>query len=363
MPAGRRWVALALAVFAAGIGVGALIVALGGGGSGPPARAVSAADPGARRRSAGGSATRAHHRPRSRPGAQPGSRPRGPAGSQTGHTGSRTGGAAVAGGGVVPAGARASFDALAATLPGRVGMAVAPLGEGPVTLLGQLQAGHAWSTMKVPVLATLMADDERTGQALSAAERQDAQLGLEQSDNAAAEALFGELEAGHGGLVGASQAVQATLARAGDTATVVNTAPNDQGFTTWGQSIWSNSGEVAFYRALAEGCLLSRSDTGYVLGLMENVISAQRWGAGAAGYPPGLALAFKAGWGPEATGGYLVRQSAIVGSGNRGYVMSLLALPASGSFTDGVSLIDALARWARGHLVLAPAPGRSCPAR
>jgi Beta-lactamase enzyme family len=256
-----------------------------------------------------------------------------------------------------------NFAALLAKLPGQAGIALAPLGRGSIQRLGPLQRGHAWSTMKVPVLVTLLRDYAHRGQNLSAQERADATLALEQSDNAAAEALFGGLERIHGGLVPASQAVQQTLAAAGDTVTV-NTAPNDQGFTTWGQTIWSATGEVLFYRALARGCLLAPGDTRYVIDLMRNVTSSQRWGAGAAAYPASVPVAFKAGWGPENASGYLVRQTAIIGSADRGYVVSMIARPNDGSFAEGVSMVTALASWARHNIPFdgaTPAPGCAGP--
>lgn len=263
-------------------------------------------------------------------------------------------------GSLLSASVRSSFAALAPTLGGTAGLAIAPLGEGPVQTLGELQIGHAWSTMKVPVLTTLLAYDERSEQVLSAEERTDAQLALEQSDNAAAEALFTQLERLYGGLAPASEAVQQTLARAGDTSTRINTAPNDEGFTTWGQSLWSPTGEVLFYRALARGCLLSGSDTEYVLGLMRDVIPSQRWGAGEAGYPSTVPLGFKGGWGPENGGGYLVRQTAIVGSGDTGYVLSMIALPDGGAFTEGTAMLTAIASWAQRHLPIVSAPSAQC---
>jgi hypothetical protein len=76
-------------------------------------------------------------------------------------------------------------------------------------------------------------------------------------------------------------------------------------------------------------------------------------------------VAFKGGWGPDPGGRYQVRQSAIIGSGEHGYVVSMIALPASGAFSDGTAMISRLAAWARGELDLdgamaAPAP---CEAR
>jgi hypothetical protein len=253
---------------------------------------------------------------------------------------------------ILTAAAADKFAALMAKLPGQVGVALAPLGRGSIMRLGPLQRGHAWSTMKVPVLATLLRDYAHSGRRLSAGQQGDAALALEQSDNAAAEALFAALERIHGGLMPASQAVQQTLADAGDTATTVNTAPNNEGFTTWGQTIWSPTGEILFYRALARGCLLAPGDTAYVLRLMRNVTPVQRWGAGAGGYPPSVPLAFKGGWGPQNGSGYLVRQTAIIGSGDRGYVVSMIAHPNDGSFSEGVDMVSALARWARQNIPL-----------
>ncbi len=326
VPPSSRFVPLVLAVFVIGAGIGALIAAALHQAS--PTRLV------VKQAMAGGShatSTTAMQNPSRHAFAPP-----------------------VSGSDQLPLfpGARSSFASLASVLGGQVGIAVAPLGLGPVQTLGPLQSGHAWSTMKAPVLVTLLREYEAKDRPFPGRARANATLALEQSDNAAAETLFAALQRTRGGLDGASAAVQQTLAHAGDETTTVNTLPNDQGFTTWGQSVWSNTGEVTFYQALARGCLLSPRSTGYVLGLMGDVIPSQRWGAGAVGYPSAVPLAFKAGWGPEAGGGYLVRQTAIVGSGDRGYVLSMLALPAGGSFAEGVSLVTSLARWARQHLDL-----------
>lgn len=252
----------------------------------------------------------------------------------------------------VPPGTAASFASLESQLAGPVGLAVAPLGVGSVRVFGEAQTALAWSTSKVPVLVTLLHDDEDSNEVLSPEERSDATLALEQSDNAAIDALFAELEQIHGGLIPASSAMQGILREAGDQSTVINTAPNDQGFTTEGQTEWSVSGEVTFYKALVNGCLLDSTDTAYVLGLMSQVIPSERWGAGAAGYPSSVPLAFKGGWGPDSNGNYQVRQTAFVGAGDRGYVISMLALPTDGSFSEGTSMITALATWAREHLIL-----------
>jgi hypothetical protein len=86
---------------------------------------------------------------------------------------------------------------------------------------------------------------------------------------------------------------------------VATVPPPPGAATTFGQTEWSPGEAVKFFRALAVGCLLSSSQTGYVLGLMQNIEPSESWGLGSAGFS---SVAFKGGWGPE-SGGYLVRQS------------------------------------------------------
>jgi len=248
---------------------------------------------------------------------------------------------------LVSAEASTSFSALTASAGGRLGIAVAPLGTGPVRALGSLSSGHAWSAMKVPVLVTLLA--ERGGRGLSAEQQASARRAVTQSDNQAAIDLFGALQQTHHGLIGASAAVQQTLRRAGDPVTHVNTEPNAGGFTTFGQTTWSAQASTIFYRSLARGCLLSPTDTAYVLDLMARVTGDQRWGMGQADLH-GAPLSFKGGWGPEDGGPYLARQTAIVGSGARGYVVSLLAISQTGTFEGATRMLTSAGRWVGRHL-------------
>lgn len=248
-----------------------------------------------------------------------------------------------------PAGREASlqtsFASLESSVTGSIGLAVAPLGAVPIQSYGQLQVGHAWSSMKVPIIVTLMREGPLSGE-----EEGWARLAVTESDNDAAATLFSQLESHHGGLTGASSAVQETLAVSGDPSTEVATAPPPPGaVSTWGQTEWSLSGSVAFYRALACGSLIG-AESNFVLGLMEEVISEQQWGLGQAGFPAGARVAFKAGWGPEAeTGGYLVRQAGIVRVGSSGIVVTMAAEDASGTFEAGIADIDKIADWVADH--------------
>src|SRR5438105_2334400 len=127
IPPVRRSAPLVLAVFAVGVGIGALVIALDHHGT---------AKKGVVRRAARSTPKTTSQPANQLPAASEGVQPD----RQT--TEEPTG--AVTGGSVVPAGAEASFTALSARLGGKVGLAVAPLGQGPVQTLGSLQEGHAW---------------------------------------------------------------------------------------------------------------------------------------------------------------------------------------------------------------------------
>lgn len=265
-------------------------------------------------------------------------------------------------GGPLGASAQASFDSLSATLPARVGLAIAPVGSSQVEEFGDLREGHAWSSIKVPILVTLMRENGSEG--LSSEEASWASAALTASDNEAAADLFGGIEASRGGLSAASAAVSETLAVAGDASTAVATEPPPPGaVSTYGQTEWSLAGSAQFYRSLAAGCLLDESGTEYVKGLMEEVIPEQRWGLGEAGFPSGWRVAMKGGWGPEgsASGPYLVRQSGIVEDGSGALAVAMIAMDESGTYEAGAADLTQVAAWLAGRLHGIPsAQGRAC---
>lgn len=260
------------------------------------------------------------------------------------------------------AGATASWTALERSLPAQVGLSLAPLGRGPLRNFGSLQTGHAWSTIKVPILITLLR--ERGARGLSAEEEGWASAALTASDNEAAAALFGQIEDVRGGLTGASQVVEGTLRLAGDASTVVATAPPPPGaVSTYGQTEWSLTASVEFFRALGRDCLLDRADTAYVLGLMKEVVAEQRWGLGKAGFPASWRIGMKGGWGPDgsASGPYLVRQSGVVRRGGAGVAVAMVAVADSGSFESGVEALNRISAWLAENLSnLGPASKARC---
>ncbi|HTY95473.1 MAG TPA: hypothetical protein VMB91_00410 [Solirubrobacteraceae bacterium] len=258
-------------------------------------------------------------------------------------------------GALLPPAAAASFRVLTARLPGRVELAVQPLGSGPLQELGGDEPAHGWSTTKVLVLTSLLKVRGRTG--LTAAERAWARSAITESDNESVLLLFGDLERLQGGLRRASAYMESVLRDAGDTTTRVATAPPPAGaVTTFGQTEWSPGEAVGFFRALALGCLLGPEQTSYVLGLMQHIISSESWGLGSGGF---TRLAFKGGWGPEGDG-YLVRQSGIVDPGSPDGAAIAIVTRAP-DFATGTTTLTRVARWLEHHLRLSSRPAAGCP--
>ena len=241
---------------------------------------------------------------------------------------------AASGGGTVPSATRASFGKLAAGLGGEVGVAFGPAGlDQPVTTLGPLQTGVAWSTAKVPVaVATVRADggspsDDHAGLMRSA---------ITASDNAAAESLW----SGLGGGTAAGAKVQAVLSDAGDGDTQVQTERVRSGFTAFGQTEWPLPQAERLAAALP--CL---DGAGPVLDLMGQVTADQRWGLGQAG----ANQRFKGGWGPDESGRYLVRQLGLIDVDGGTVAVAIASKPSDGSLESGSAQLTQLAQWVAEH--------------
>jgi hypothetical protein len=258
------------------------------------------------------------------------------------------------------ANARASFASLRNRLQpeARIAIAIQPLGLGKMQILGGDPTMQAMSTSKILILSALLRDKGGVHN-LTPEQMLLARAAITQSDNNAILALFSDLEADRDGLLGASAYATSLLRRVGDDQTEVTTAPPPPGYaTTFGQTPWTPTAEVRFFRALALGCILPRPDTDFQLGLMRNIEPSESFGLGSAGFQQ---VAFKGGWGPEPDDQYGVRQTGIIGAGDSGVVVSLIADPVS-TFAVGQSVLDQVAQWLRGEVRLTRRPASSCPA-
>jgi hypothetical protein len=319
-----RWLAVA----------GALAVLLGGCGGGkpatqeplPPAASVPTVAPPTQR-----TAPTPRHRVRLHPAAE---------------AESAADAAAVGGsGGPIPARDVADFARLQQQLGGQIGLAVSGIGlDQPVQTLGPLQSAIAWSTSKVPIAMAIYAAN------LAGSHQQDLVAAIQASDNAAAERLWSAL----GGGAQAARAADAQLRAAGDTQTSVQATTLRPGYTPFGQTVWPLSAQTRFTAGMA--CLAAG---GPVLGLMDGVVPAERWGLGDAG----VSAQFKGGWGPGSQpgtgGGYLDRQMGIVTVRGTPIALSIASLPADGSHGSGTSALTAIARWVVAHVRVAGLPQRA----
>ncbi len=160
-----------------------------------------------------------------------------------------------------------------------VGWAIGALSGGEFEAGGELRAGRAWSTMKVPVIVASITSGQADWHAIDAA--------ITRSDNDAAHRLWDALDDG-------PAEVEAALRRAGDSETTLEREADPRGWSSFGRTVWSLDAAAGFYRALANGALLAAADTERILDAMGRVVPEQRWGLGTV---PGMR--FKGGWGPS----------------------------------------------------------------
>ncbi len=236
------------------------------------------------------------------------------------------------------------INSMLAGLPGQAGLVVgAPGGPGSTMGGGDLSSIDAWSTIKVPIAERILADKGGPN-GISSTQRSNIDAAITLSDNDAAAALFSDLEASHGGLQGASDAVGEMLRQAGDNETVISTVGRDS-YTTYGQTDWSLSNQNKYMAALAGGCISDSASRDYIFNDMSNVTS-DTWGFGSAGIP----AKWKGGWGPGTDGKYLVRQMGTMIVDGKELVVTLAAIPDDGTFESGQAMASSIAQYVAGNL-------------
>jgi hypothetical protein len=231
------------------------------------------------------------------------------------------------------------FPQLQSSLKAAIGIAVTPVGgSAPLLSLGQWRSGAAWSTMKVPLVIAALREEYPTHVTDQIA------AAITESDNAAAEAIW----AGLGDPVTAADKVDAVLAETGDF-TRVQYGKVRREFSSFGQTEWPLTQQARF---LSVAVCDSRNAP--VLALMGRIEQYQRWGLGTI-----AGTRFKGGWGPSPAGKYLVRQMGLIITPAGASAVAVAVEPYSGSFTDGIGLLNQIAEWLAEHIVMLP--GGRCP--
>ncbi|MFC6012935.1 hypothetical protein [Nocardia lasii] len=249
--------------------------------------------------------------------------------------GSGTGGGAVSI--AIPGSLAADFGALQQGTRGSIGLAITPVGGAQLVSFGTWTTGPAWSTIKVPLAVAAVRNNAAYASSASAA--------ITASDNAAADTLWSSL----GNATTAAAAVEEVLREGGDVGTTVPTTRTRADASVFGQAQWSLADQARFAAQLP---CLPRSER--VVGLMSQIIPSHRWGLGAIG-----SAEFKGGWGPDESGKYLVRQFGLIDSPTGRIAIAFAAQPDSGSFTDGMAMLDKMTTLISGHL--SELTGGHCP--
>ena len=234
-------------------------------------------------------------------------------------------------GGNVPDGATgdlaAEIDAIIAARGGQAGAAGARPGSagdggaGAPQVAGDLVADVAWSTSKVPIAIAAVRATGAADANVNAA--------ITVSDNAAAEAMWASL----GGPYAAAAATDAVLRDGGDPVTRTNPERIRPEFTAFGQTQWALADQAAFGANLT--CI---DGGGPVVEAMGDIAADQRYGLGTI---PGAR--FKGGWGPDASGTYLVRQFGTIAVDGGEVGVAIAARPADGTYESGQAMLTEIA--------------------
>lgn len=186
---------------------------------------------------------------------------------------------------------------------------------------GDLVADVAWSTSKVPIAIASVRATGATDANVNAA--------ITVSDNAAAEAMWASL----GDPYAAAAATDAVLRDGGDPVTRTNPERLRPEFTAFGQTQWALADQATFGANLT--CI---DGGGPVVEAMGNIAADQRYGLGTI---PGAR--FKGGWGPDASGTYLVRQFGTIAVEGGEVGVAIAARPADGTYESGQAMLTEIA--------------------
>ncbi|MEV7243893.1 serine hydrolase [Streptomyces sp. NPDC093248] len=184
------------------------------------------------------------------------------------------------------------------------------------------------STVKVTVLATLLWDAKKHDRYLTDREASLAKAMITKSDNSATSTLWKQL-----GLT----KIKGFLSAAGMTRTV----PGANGY--WGLTQENVTDEQKLLKLVtARNTVLSDNSRAYILKLMNQVVSSQRWGT-PAGAPSTVTVHVKNGWLERATHGWRVHSLGTFNGGGHDYMMSVLTQDNS-TMGYGVTTIQNVAK-------------------
>ncbi|KUM69385.1 serine hydrolase [Streptomyces curacoi] len=220
---------------------------------------------------------------------------------------------------------------ITAALANRRGTVAVGLHDRATNTTCSLRASSAYdsaSVVKVTVLATLLWDAKKHDRYLTDREVSLAKAMITKSDNAATSTLWRQL-----GLT----KIKGFLAAAGMTQTV----PGANGY--WGLTQITVTDEQKLLKLItAKNTVLSDNSRAYILKLMGQVISSQRWGT-PYGVPAGVSVAVKNGWLSRSTHGWRVHSVGAFKGGGHDYMITVLT-HGNSTMNYGIATIQGVAK-------------------
>ncbi len=184
------------------------------------------------------------------------------------------------------------------------------------------------STVKVTVLATLLWDAKKHNRLLTSRETTLAKAMITKSDNDATSTLWKQL--GMTKIKGFLSAVSMT-----------QTKPGANNY--WGLTQETVTDEQKLLKLVtAKNSVLSDNSRAYILKLMNQVISSQRWGT-PSGAPSTVTVHVKNGWLQRSTHGWRVHSLGTFNGGGHDYMMSVLTQDNS-TMSYGITTIQGVAK-------------------
>ncbi|MFJ9536339.1 serine hydrolase [Streptomyces sp. NPDC101225] len=184
------------------------------------------------------------------------------------------------------------------------------------------------SVVKVTVLATLLWDAKKHHRYLTGTEVSLTKAMITKSDNTATTKLWKQL---------GMTRIKGFLAAAGMTRTV----PGAGGY--WGLTRINVTDEQKLLKLVtAKNSVLSDNSRAYILKLMGQVVSSQRWGT-PYGRPSGVTWHVKNGWLHRSTHGWRVHSVGTFTGGGHDYMMTVLTW-GNGDMTYGINTIQGVAK-------------------
>ena len=236
------------------------------------------------------------------------------------------------------AAATADFDALdeelaeyLASFGPTLGVAVLDVTRGTTYAYNATRSYYAASSMKVPIMLTLLSQIEDLGRQPTGYELSLLKWMIENSNNKSADELYEE--------IGAEKGIRAFMTSI--SVSGLSASPKENG---WGYSRITPAAMAALMKRLHDGTILNASDRALALRYMSTIENGQRTGVGDSS-PAGATIAMKDGWIDvhDAAGPYVVNSSGIVTVGCETYIVAIYT-DRDPTYTAGFKIVRQVAR-------------------